>query len=57
MPKTMRLKSWAAKAGHIFRRFWQMLEAMEQGPYGYMDERISYLEEKIQRMDKGNVPN
>lgn len=55
MPKTTRLKSWAAKAGHFLKRCWQILEAMEEGPYGYMDDRVSYLEEKIRKLEKANT--
>jgi hypothetical protein len=46
-----KLDNWIAKAGNAFRRFWQVLEAMDYGPYDYMSDRITRLEEKVRRYE------
>jgi hypothetical protein len=50
-----KLENWIAKAGNAFRHFWQVLEAMEDGPYGYMSDRITQLEEKVRRYETSGL--
>jgi hypothetical protein len=50
-----KLEKWIAKAGNAFGRFWRILEAMEDGPYGYMSDRITQLEEKVRRYETSGL--